>query len=69
MLDFSRPGKPTDYSYIEALNAQYRQECLNEHWFVLMEDARERMEAWRIDYNEVDRMFPSGIMRNQNPPD
>jgi len=51
-LDFSRPGKPTDNSFIESFNARVRAECLNASWFLSMEDARERIEAWRQDYNQ-----------------
>jgi len=51
-LDFSRPGKPSDNAYIESFNARFRLECLNEHWFLSLEDARERIEVWRKDYNE-----------------
>ena len=51
-LDFSRPGKPTDNAFIESFNARFRQECLNEHWFLNLEDAEEKIEAWREDYNE-----------------
>jgi putative transposase len=51
-IDFSRPGKPSDNAYIEAFNARLRQECLNSSWFLSMADARERIEAWRADYNE-----------------
>jgi len=51
-LDFSRPGKPTDNAFIESFNARFRQECLNEHWFLTLEDAREKIETWRRDYNE-----------------
>ena len=51
-LDFSRPGKPTDNAYIESFNGRLRQECLNEHWFMSLEDAREKTEEWRRDYNE-----------------
>ena len=50
-LDFSRPGKPTDNAYIESFNARFRLECLNEHWFLSLEDAREKIESWREDYN------------------
>jgi putative transposase len=39
-LDFSRPGKPTDNAYIESFNSRFRQECLNQHWFLSLEDAR-----------------------------
>jgi putative transposase len=42
VLDFSRPGKPTDNAFIEAFNSRFRQECLNEHWFLSLEDARKR---------------------------
>jgi putative transposase len=34
VLDFSRPGKPTDYAFIESLNGKFRAECLNAHWFM-----------------------------------
>ena len=51
-LDFSRPGKPTDNAHIEAFNARLRQECLNASWFLSLADARDRLEAWRRDYNE-----------------
>jgi putative transposase len=50
-LDFSRPGTPTDNAFIEAFNARIRAECLNASWFFSLTDARERIEAWRIDYN------------------
>ena len=52
-LDFSRPGKPTDNAFIEAFNGRFRAECLNAHWFMCIEDAREKMEDWRKYYNEV----------------
>ena len=46
-LDFSRPGKPTDNAFIEAFNGRFRQECLNENWFLSLEDAEEKVESWR----------------------
>lgn len=52
-LDVSRPGKPTDNGDIEAFNSKLRSECLNAHWFMELADAREKLEAWRRDYNEV----------------
>jgi putative transposase len=52
ILDFSRPGKPTDNAFIEAFNSRFRQECLNEPWFLSLEDATEKIEAWRFHYNE-----------------
>ena len=39
-LDFIRPGMPTDNAVMEAFNARFRQECLNEHWFLSMADAQ-----------------------------
>ncbi len=51
-LDFSRPGKPTDNAFIESFNTKVRTECLNEHWFLSLEDAKNKLESWRIDYNE-----------------
>jgi putative transposase len=52
VLDFSRPGKPTDNAFIEAFNSKFRSECLNAHWFMSLDDARAKMEDWRRDYNE-----------------
>ena len=52
ILDFSRPGKPTDNAFIEAFNSKLRSECLNAHWFLSLQDACEKLEAWRKHYNE-----------------
>lgn len=52
-LDFSRPGKPTDNAFIESFNSRLRQECLNQSWFLSLEDAQAKIEAWRLDYNHV----------------
>ena len=46
-LDFIRPGKPTDNAFIESFNKRFRQECLNESWFLSLEDARGKVERWR----------------------
>ena len=37
--------------YVESFNVSFRLECLNEHWFLSLEDAREKVEEWRRDYN------------------
>jgi putative transposase len=50
-MDYSRPGKPTDNPLIESFNGSFRDECLNAHWFLSLDDAREKIEAWRHDYN------------------
>jgi putative transposase len=51
-IDFSRPGKPTDNCFIESFNGSLRDECLNVHWFETMDDATEKVESWRAEYNE-----------------
>jgi putative transposase len=51
-IDFSRPGKPTDNAYIETFNGTLRAECLDAHWFGTLAEAKERIEAWRKEYNE-----------------
>jgi len=51
-LNFSRRGKPTDNGLIEASNGRLRAECLNENWFMSLEDARSKVEAWCRHYNE-----------------
>jgi putative transposase len=51
-LDFSRPGRPTDNTMVESFNERLRQECLKEHWFMSLADARTKIEAWRRHYNE-----------------
>jgi putative transposase len=50
-LSFIRPGKPNENAYIESFNGKFRDECLNEHWFVTMAQARRIIEAWRVEYN------------------
>jgi putative transposase len=50
-LEFSRPGKPTDNAFVESFNGHFREECLNQHWFASLEEARQVIEAWRIEYN------------------
>jgi putative transposase len=64
ILDFSRPGKPTDNAYIEAFNGRFRAECLNAHWFLTLDDARQKIEDWRNYYNEV---RPHGSIGHKAP--
>jgi len=45
-LDFIRPGKPTDNALIESFNERFREECLNESWFLSLDDAKEKVEEW-----------------------
>jgi len=52
-LRFIRPGKPIENAYVESFNGKFRDECLNEHWFLNLADAKAEIEAWRVDYNSV----------------
>ena len=51
--EFIQPGKPVQNAFVESFNGTFRDECLNENWFVGLADARRIIEAWRVDYNEV----------------
>lgn len=70
-LDFSRPGKPTDNAFIESFNGRFRQECLNEQWFLSMEDAQMKISEWRKDYNQnrphssLNNLSPEEFAENQ----
>jgi putative transposase len=50
-LEFIRPGRPIENGFIESFNGRLRDECLNTHLFWSIEDACEKIEAWRVDYN------------------
>ena len=50
-LAFSRPGKATEDCFVESFNGRFRDECLDTHWFLSVEDARAKIEAWRRDHN------------------
>jgi putative transposase len=63
-LRFIRPGRPVENAYIESFNGKFRDECLNEHWFVSMADAQIAIEAWRVDYNTV---RPHSALDQQTP--
>jgi len=52
-LHFIERGKPTQNALIESFNGKFRDECLNQNWFVGLRDAQERIETWRVDYNTV----------------
>lgn len=72
-LSFSRPGKPTDNPFVESFNGSFRDECLNVNWFLSIEDAKEKIEAWRQDYNvfrphsSLDNMTPSRFAELNRP--
>lgn len=52
-LIYIQPGKPVQNSYIESFNGRFRDECLNANWFENLADARRKIEAWRLDYNQA----------------
>jgi putative transposase len=63
-LHFIEPGKPVQNAFIESFNGKMRDECLNEHWFLSLGEARETIENWRRDYNEV---RPHSALGNRTP--
>jgi putative transposase len=50
-LEFIRLGRAVENSYIESFNGRLRDECLNVHLFFTLDDAQEKLERWRQDYN------------------
>jgi putative transposase len=52
-LRFIAPGKPVQNALIESFNGRLRDECLNQHWFWNLGEARQIIEGWRLDYNHV----------------
>ena len=52
-LNFIAPGKPTQNAFIESFNGKFRNECLNQHWFTTLNEARLLIEAWRQEYNQI----------------
>lgn len=63
-MDFSRPGKPTNNALVESFNSSLRDECLNMHWFLSLEDAREKIEHRRQEYNPY---RPYSSLNSQTP--
>jgi putative transposase len=63
-LDFIRPGKPNENAHIESFNGRLRDECLNVTQFTSLDDARDKIEAWRQDYNHT---RPHSSLRNLTP--
>lgn len=50
-LSFIRPSKPVENAYIKNFKGKFRDECLNEHWFVSLRRAKSLIENWRFEYN------------------
>ena len=51
--DTRHPGKPVENAFAESFNGRLRVECLNINWFMSIKHAREVIESWRRDYDEV----------------
>jgi len=52
-LGFIQPGKPTQNAFVESLNGKFRNECLNQHWFRTLDEAKYEIDQWREHYNKV----------------
>jgi putative transposase len=52
-IDFIRPGRPVENGFCESFNGRLRDECLNQHWFLSLDEARASLERWRREYNEA----------------
>ena len=63
-LSFIRPGKPVENACAESFNGQLRDECLNINWFMSIKHAREVIEIWRQDYNDV---RPDSSLEGRSP--
>lgn len=63
-LHFIAPGKPTQNAFVESFNGKFRDECLNENWFKNLQDAQEKIETWRHDYNTA---RPHRSLRQMTP--
>jgi len=50
-LSFIDKGKPTQNAFVESFNGKFRDECLNEEWFLNLMDARVKIASWRNEYN------------------
>lgn len=74
-LHFIEPGKPMQNAYIESFNGSFRDECLNEHWFPDLADARKKIEDWRVKYNtfrphsSLGQMTPEEFAEQQEIPE
>lgn len=73
-LDFIRPGKPTDNPFVESFHDKFRDECLDEHYFSTLFEAREIIEDWRIEFNTfrphrtLNGLTPEEFLRQQPQP-
>ena len=52
-LHFVDPGRPMQNAFVESFNGKFRDECLDQHWFTNLSDAKEKIESWRQSYNTI----------------
>ena len=64
-LDFSRPGKPTDNAFVESFNGRLRDECLNTHWFLSLEDTRATASTTMLPATASQNPLEANAMRRQ----
>jgi putative transposase len=63
-IEHIRAGRPSENSFVESFNGKLGEECLNEHWFLNLQDALEKIESWRPSYDEQ-RLH--GSLQNMTP--
>jgi len=63
-LDFIKPGKPIQNAFIESFNGRLRHECLNQHYFVTLEEAKKIIKDWKEEYNTF---RPHGSLNGMTP--
>ena len=63
-LDFSRPGKPRDNAFVESFNGKVRAECIDQDWFLSLDDTRSKCVAFPREYNEE---RPHSAIGNKTP--
>ncbi len=63
-LQLIRPGKPVENAFIESFNGKFRNECLDTEWFNSITEAQQKVERWRVDYNEI---RPHGSLNRRTP--
>ena len=61
-LHFIDAGRPVQNAFIESFNGKLRDECLNQHWFVSLEEVRRIIKSWRMDYNTARPHSSPGYM-------
>ncbi len=63
-IEYIEPGKPSQNAFVEAINSIFRDQCLNENWFLTLEDARQTISTWRTIYNQI---RPHGSLEGKTP--